>query len=95
MDPFNLQRTVDDLTAKLAAQEERVAALEMQFEQQAAKDVSAIAKQVIDGLNPLVKEATDAINTVALTVNATATIIQIVVRRFDGATFKLGPEVSE
>jgi hypothetical protein len=93
MDILGIQKDLDTTRAALNQALDRIA----QLETQTAKDVDAIASKVIGGLSPLVKEATDAINTVALTVNATATIAQNVIRRLDGATatLKLGPEIPE
>lgn len=61
------------------------------LESTAAGDTKAIVTQILEGLKPV----TDAVNTVALTVNATATEIQQITRRLDGAklTLTLAPEV--
>ena len=64
------------------------------LETKAAKDESAIAQQVIDGLAPMVKQAVDGVNTLTLTLDASVQEIVTLARRIDGmsVSVKLGPE---
>jgi hypothetical protein len=89
-----LSQAVSQLPAEfqpvLTAVMDRLAALEAQ----GAKDSQILAQQVIDGVKSAIQPAVEAVNTVALTVNASVTEITALARRIDGATFtaKLGPE---
>lgn len=68
-----------------------------QLETKTAGDVEAIADKVIAGIQPMVKEAVDAVNTVTLTINASVVEITGLARRIDGAEMKftLGSEVPD
>ncbi len=68
-----------------------------QLETKTAGDIQAIADKVIAGLQPMVKEAVDAVNTLTLTANASVVEITGLARRIDGAQMKftLGPEIPD
>jgi hypothetical protein len=93
MDLLGVQKDLDQAKKDLADALDRIAILEAQT----AKDVSLIAGTILAGVTPLLKSAVDAVNTITLTVNATAVELQAIVRRLDGAnlTLALGPEAPQ
>lgn len=67
------------------------------LETKAAVDVQAIAAQILTGLQPMVQQTTEAVNTMTLTVNAGVMELTGLARRLNGATVTvtLGPEVPD
>ena len=90
----NLAGAVSALPAELQPLITQILQSITALEAKAAADESAIAKQVIDGLTPMVKQAVDGVNTLTLTLDASVQEIVGLARRIDGASMKitLGPE---
>jgi hypothetical protein len=99
MDPLGLQADIAKTQAALNAALDRIAALEAQT----AKDVSAIADKVLNGVLPEVQamrvslaagidKAVDSVNQLSLVASASVTEALALARRIDGAKFILAPE---
>lgn len=89
MDPLGLQKAIDDLSAKLNEQQDRIAQLETQI----AKDVNAIADKVIAAVLPEVQGARASVDQMAVVISASVTEALNLAKRLNGATLSLGPEV--
>ncbi len=93
MDLLGLQKTVSDLTDKVA-----------ELETQIVKDENAIVDKILAALMPEVQQmraavtdgigkACASVDQITLTVNASVTEALALARRIDGAKIILGPEV--
>ncbi len=100
MDPLG-GKAIAEAAAKLPAEMQEFATAVMAqmtvLETKSALDVNAIADKVLAGLKPMVEQATGAVNTMTLTVNASVVEVTALVRRIDGASmrFSLGPEIPD
>ena len=70
---------------------DRIAALEAQ----SAKDTNAIADKLIAAVLPVIQAAGASVDTMTLTVNASATEFLRLAKRIDGAKLVLGPDVPD
>lgn len=95
MDILGLKQAAAQLPAELQAFATALIGSLEGLETKTAGDVQAIAGKVIAGLQPMVKQAVEAVNAATLTVNASVVEVTALARRIDGASLKitLGPEI--
>lgn len=97
MDPLGIQSALKAAPAELQPLLDHLLDRVDALETRGVDDVKSIASQVIAGLSPMVKQATDAVNTLTIVASASVTEVTALIRRIDGARFtlKLGPEIPD